>query len=317
VLDGYASARNVLQHDDVKARPVVPGNFLFITRRVTQRQFLLRPDDETNNAFLYCLIEAAQRFDIQIILAQMMSNHYHAALYDPHGHEVEFREHFHKMLARSQNALRGRWENFWSSEESCVIEVMSADDLLDKLVYIATNPVKDFLVDKVHHWPGPNFVKALLNGTPMKARRPKHFFRENGPMPTEVELVLGLPDHVEGKEAFLATLRRRIEQVEDELEQERLRTGRGIVGRRRVLRAHPEDSPTSHEPRRGMRPRVAARNKWLRIMTLQRNKEWQLEYRDARAKWLLGLPVEFPPGTYWLRRFAGVTVRDSTSSIAN
>jgi len=32
-----------------------------ITRRCTQRQFLMRPDDETNNAFIYCLAEAASR----------------------------------------------------------------------------------------------------------------------------------------------------------------------------------------------------------------------------------------------------------------
>jgi putative transposase len=100
-------------------RPVLPGRFLFITCtwRCTQRQFLLRPDDETNNAFTYCMAEAAQRCELDIILPQMMSNHHHTAAYDRHGREVEFREHFHKLMAKSQNALRGRWENLWSSEE--------------------------------------------------------------------------------------------------------------------------------------------------------------------------------------------------------
>src|SRR5215212_10204097 len=42
-------------------RQVLPGQFYLITRRCTQRQFLLRPDRDTNNAFTYCLIEAAQR----------------------------------------------------------------------------------------------------------------------------------------------------------------------------------------------------------------------------------------------------------------
>lgn len=297
-------------------RPVIPGNFLFITRRVTQRQFILRPDDETNNAFVYCLAEAAARFDVQVLLSQMMSNHHHTLVYDPYGHDVEFREHFHKMMARSQNALRGRWENMWSSEETCVIEVMSADDILDKLVYIATNPVKDGLVEKVHQWPGPNFVQPLLNGTPMKARRPSHFFRAQGPMPEEVELVLRLPDHLQSRDVFLAELKRRIAAFEEECARERLKTGCRVVGRGRIRRASWRDSPTSHEPRRELRPRVAARNKWLRLMTLQRNKEWQLEYRAARAAWLAGEPVEFPFGTYWLRRFAGVPVR-SADVLAN
>jgi hypothetical protein len=58
---------------------------------------------------------------------------------DRHGQEVEFREHLHKLTAKLQNALRGRWENMWSSKQPCVVEAMSAEDLLDKLVYIATN----------------------------------------------------------------------------------------------------------------------------------------------------------------------------------
>lgn len=44
-------------------REVLPARFYMITRRCTQRQFLLRPDRETNNNFLYCLAEAAARFD--------------------------------------------------------------------------------------------------------------------------------------------------------------------------------------------------------------------------------------------------------------
>lgn len=290
------------------ARPVIPGRFLFITRRCTQRQFLLRPDDETNNAFVYCLAEAASRFNIDIVLPQMMSNHGHTVLYDAHGNEAQFREHFHKMLAKSQNALRGRWENFWASEESCVIEVIDAADLLDKVVYTATNPVKDGLVEKVHHWPGPNFVAALLSGRPMRATRPKHFFRPDGTMPEHVELRVKLPDHFEAKEAFLAELRLRIRAVEQKCAEERQRSGRTVIGRRRVLRQSWRESPSSYEPRRRLRPRVAARNKWLRTAALQRNKEWQRAYRDARERWLEGQEVEFPYGTYWLRRFANVNV---------
>jgi REP-associated tyrosine transposase len=44
-------------------------------------------------------------------------------------------------------------------------------------------------------------------------------------------------------------------------------------------------------------------------MALMRNKDWQIEYREARANWLTGLPAMFPHGTYWLRRFASVHVK--------
>lgn len=289
-------------------RPVFPGRFLFITRSTTQRTFLLRPDEETNNAFTYLLGDAANRTGIDLILSQMMANHHHTSLYDAEGRYVEFMEHFHKFTAKSQNALRGRWENLWDTDEPCVVELLTRDELLDKLVYIATNPVKDGLVEKVHHWPGPNFLGALLNGRPMKAHRPKHFFRDDGPMPEAVELALKLPDSFEGKDEFLAELRRRIAEVEEACALERQRTGRRVLGRRAVLRQSWRDSPTSRLPRRGLRPRLAARNKWQRIAALQRNKQWQAEYREARARWLAGKVYSFPYGTYWLRRFANVIV---------
>jgi REP element-mobilizing transposase RayT len=290
-------------------RPVFPGRFLFITRSCTQREFLLRPDDETNNAFVYLLGEAAQALGMVVVLSQMMSNHHHTILYDPDGRNVEFRERFHKLVAKSQNALRGRWENLWSSEEPCIVELFDRKDLLDKLVYVATNPVKDGLVAKVHQWPGPKFVAALLNGKPLRAHRPKHFFRDDGPMPEAVELVLKLPDHFEGKDEFLAEFRQRIGEFEVTRARERQQTGRRVAGRRRILKQSWRNSPTSHEPRRNLRPRVAARNKWLRIAALQRNHEWQAAYREARKRWLADEPIEFPYGTYWLRRFANVRVK--------
>jgi REP element-mobilizing transposase RayT len=107
-----------------RPRPVVPDSLPIVNRRCTQRQFLLRPDDETNNAFVYCLAVAAQRCEVEIILPQMMSNHHHTAMYDPKRQHTEFREYFHGLFARCQNAWRGRWENLWSDEEPCVVEMI-------------------------------------------------------------------------------------------------------------------------------------------------------------------------------------------------
>jgi len=54
-------------------RQVLPGQFYLVTRRYMQRQFMLRPDTETNNAFTYCLIEAAQRCQIEVILPPVLA----------------------------------------------------------------------------------------------------------------------------------------------------------------------------------------------------------------------------------------------------
>lgn len=39
-----------------------------------------------------------------------------------------------------------------------------------------------------------------------------------------------------------------------------------------------------------------------------RNKCFVAAYRAARIAWLAGIPTVFPPGTYWLHRFAGVPI---------
>ena len=197
-------------------RQVLPRQFYLVTRRCTQRQFLLRPDAETNNAFKYALIEAAQRTQIDVVLPCAMSNHYHAVIFDRHGTYPEFVEHFHKMFARSQNALRGRWENFWSSEQVCVVRLVDREDVMDKLVYTATNPVKDGLVDKVHHWPGVNGLGALLAGRPLRADRPYHFYRRNGAMPAAVELRLTIPPELGPEAEVLEELRQRVAATEAE-----------------------------------------------------------------------------------------------------
>jgi putative transposase len=289
-------------------RQVLPRQFYLVTRRCTQRQFLLRPDPKTNNAFTYALIEAAQRTQIDVLLPCAMSNHYHAVIFDRFGRYPEFIEHFHKMFARSQNVLRGRWENFWSSEQVCVVRLVDREDVMDKLVYTATNPVKDGLVDKVHHWPGVNGLAALLGGRPLRADRPRHFYRQDGAMPKAVELRLTIPAELGPEAEVLAELRQRVVDAETALATERQRTGARVYGRRAVLQQSWHGRPTSAEPRRNLRPRIAARSKWSRIEAMQRNRNFVEDYTAARHAWRAGATFLFPAGTYWLSRHARVGI---------
>jgi hypothetical protein len=289
-------------------RPVFPGKFYKLTRRCTQRQFLLRPDEQMNNAFVYCLAEAALRFDIDLIVSQQMSNHHHTDLFDRYGHIIEFTEHFHKMLAKCVNALRGRWENMWSTESPCIVELVEPSDVIEKIVYTATNPVLDHLVERVHHWPGAKLVHAMLAQEPLHATRPKFFFRDDGEMPETVSLQFTIPPELGEPEAVLAQVRERIAAVEAQQARIRIDECTRIVGRRGILRQSWHASPATYEPRRNLRPRVAARSKWARIEALQRNRTFVNAHRRARDWMLAGILVPFPAGTYWLRRFVGVPV---------
>jgi putative transposase len=289
-------------------RQVLPHQFYLVTRRCSRREFLLRPDPATNNAFLYCLINAALRCDIDVLMVCVMSNHYHAVIYDRAGRYPEFIEHVHKLVARSQNALRGRWENLWSSEQTCVVKLVGREAVMDKLVYTATNPIQAHLVERVHHWPGVNSLAALLSGRSLRATRPLHFFRPNGAMPDAVELALNLPSELGPAGAVLAELRDRVRMVEVERAAQRHRTGTRVLGRRSVLAQSWRKRPMISEPRRNLRPAVASRSQWARIETLMRNRRFAVEYASARERWRAGAAAVFPPGTYWLQRFASVPV---------
>jgi hypothetical protein len=279
-----------------------------VTRRCTQRQFLLRPDPETNNNVVYCLAEAAARFEIDVLLPSVLSNHHHTVVFDRHGRIVEFVEHFHKMLAKCQNALRGRWENMWSSEQVCVVRLVGTEDIVRKLVYVASNPVQEHLVSRVCHWPGVNGLKVLLSRQPIRAIRPPHFFRSGGGMPETVTLHMALPPELGDHETFLAELRAGVAAAEAAAEADRHRNGTRVIGRRGILRQDWRDSPTSREPRRNLRPQIAARSRWRRAEALLRRKDFLLAYSEARLSWIRGETSSFPIGTYWLRRFAAVPI---------
>jgi hypothetical protein len=73
-------------------RAIVPGRRYMITRRCFERRFFMRPDRETNNAFIYCLALAAHKASISIVCVGTLSNHYHAVVVDNHGRLPQFLE---------------------------------------------------------------------------------------------------------------------------------------------------------------------------------------------------------------------------------
>jgi putative transposase len=291
-------------------RQIIAGRVYMVTRRCTQRQFLLRPDAATTNAFFYCLAFAAQQTNMDVVAFLAHSNHHHTVVLDRDGRMPEFLERFHKLFAKHQNALRGRWENFWASEATSVVELPNRDDVLAKMTYVLTNPVKDHLVERAHHWPGASSLRANLRGRALHASRPLRFFRRDGDLPESVTLECIRPPGYESltQEAWRALLAGKIREVEAAAALSRANRGFRILGRARVLRQRPTDRPASREPRRQLSPRVASLNKWARIEALRRNKTFVAAYQHARILWQAGLDALFPVGTYWLRRFAGVPV---------
>ena len=283
-------------------REVVVGGNSMATRRCSERRFFLLPREDTKQNFFYCLALAAKRYEVKVIFTLASTNHHHTGVHDPHGRLPDFMEHFHKLLARCQNAQWGRHEAMWASEQANVVQLIEGEDVLQKLVYALTNPVKDDLVEKAHHWPGASSLESMRRGTPIVARRPRHFFSEESHLPETIELEFHRPAEFESwtHEEWVTEIDRRIAVVEDEAARRRQQEGRRVLGRKGVLRQSWKSCPRSIEPRRGPKPRVSTSSKWARAETKQRRRAFLDAYRRARDALMNGqLPIVFPEGTYW------------------
>jgi putative transposase len=289
-----------------RPRQVLAGNFYLITRRCAQRMFLLRPDAVTRNAFIYCLAIAAKLVGIDVIATCAMSNHHHTVIYDRFGLFPKFIEHFHKLLARSQNALRGRSENFWAARQCSVVRLVDRAAVMKEIVYCLSNPVKDMLVAKVHQWPGANSFVAMRRREPLAATRPLHFFLANGKMEATATLTLAIPDVLGSADDVIREIEAGVLAVEEQCATERAKTGASVLGVRAVKKQSWRATAASDEPRNKLSPTIACRDLEERSIALHELREFFAAYRIARQVWLTGHPVTFPPGTYALKRFSAL-----------
>src|SRR5690606_10812830 len=80
-----------------------------LTRRVSNRFFLLKPDGsrEMDQLFLYALGLVAAKHGILVHAACVLSNHFHLVVTDLRGVLPQFLKEFHQYLALSVKAFRG------------------------------------------------------------------------------------------------------------------------------------------------------------------------------------------------------------------
>jgi len=275
-----------------------------LTRRCAERRFYLRPSKAVEQAFLYCLAVAAQRYGIVVYWVCVLSNHYHMGILDVQGNYPQFLQFFHGLLARCLNVHLSRWENLWSAEQCGVLHLGDCEAIFDKMIYSLTNPVKAQLVDKVAHWPGINSLYHQLNDRPVVVSQPRWFFDSDGDMPDEVELRFARPSEFAelSEDEWREKIGAAVALQEKKAAQERTRTNGRIAGRKAILHQSPFSCPRTSTERRGMRPRVASRNQWRRIELLHANKLFLRSYRTAFEDRRSGnVDVEFPYGTYQLR----------------
>ena len=290
------------------ARPVYKDARLMVTKRVHGREFRLRPCKEINAIIRYVVAVVAERTGIRLACIVAMSNHWHLILSDPEGNICEFTRDCHALIARAINAEFGDFEGIWSSEQTSHVACVEPRDMVDKIAYAMANPVEAELVAHGKNWPG---VRRAWPAKPLQVRRPEKFFRDEndgGTWPETAVLELSRPPGYDelSDDELAALINEAIEKREAKFRREVRSSGRTFLGRRGVLRQSRYGRPKSSERRFEISPRVACKNKWLRIERLQHDGEWRESYAQSLLRWRRGdRETEFPHGTYKMRVLHG------------
>jgi putative transposase len=288
-------------------RQILAGTTYLLTRRCAQRQFLLRPAKATSAIFLYVLALAARRFGVRVHAFCVLSNHFHLIVTDLDARLPAFSQYLDALVARALNAFLGRWESFWAPASYSAVALTSPSDIVDKAAYVLANPVAAGLVRRGREWPGLWSAPGQIGAAPITARRPGTFFRPDSYLPEAVDLQFTVPDGFESADDFRSRLCEALASLEDEALRRLAADGRKVVGAERVLAEGTAARSRPGEPRRQMKPRVAARDKWKRIEALSRLVRFLDDYRAAWAAWRAGRrDVVFPLGTYLLSVMHGV-----------
>ena len=293
-------------------RRVVPGATYLVSRRCTQREFLLKPSVLTNLIFKFVLAVAAARYGVLIHAVCVMSNHVHLVLTDPGANLPDFSRLLDGVVAKAMNALYGRWENFWAPSSYSAVTLVSPEDIVEKVAYTLANPAAADLVERGKEWPGVWSDPRLIGGPGELVPRPGHYFDEEGSMPETATLVFSAPAGFESVETFRALVIARVTALEQQAAEERKTDRVAVLGARRVLKQRHTDRPAPGEPRRSLNPRIAAKDKWKRIEALGRLVSFLQEHREALLRFCRGeRRVHFPHGTYLMRVRFGVACASS------
>lgn len=195
-------------------RCIRPGRTWLVTRRTSQRRYLLRPDADGTSQSLYWYTTAvyAQKFGIKVHAVQVLSTHLHEVLTDLRGKLPAFLRERNRALANALKAHR-RWpeEVFQRAPASCV-ELYGPEAIVNAIAYTLANCVEAGLAASPAAWPGVTTNVEDVGRRVVRVLRPKMYFDSKNPVwPAEVSLPIDTPPLLEqtfgNTKAALAKLR--------------------------------------------------------------------------------------------------------------
>jgi hypothetical protein len=167
----------------------------------------------------------------------------------------DFMGYLNSNLAR-EVCLLADWEDKVWARRYRAIEVSDEPEAQrERLKYILSHGVKEFLVEKALEWPGVHAARALLDGQPLEGlwfdrtqeygarRRGEEHERDRFTTPETVTLSpLPCWEHLpaEQQKEKIAEL---VREVEEEAAAQRKATGKPVLGRAAVLKQNPHERP--------------------------------------------------------------------------
>jgi putative transposase len=288
-------------------RPVPANRTWFITRRCSQRFFLLLPLPVVKQAFEYCLARAANENGVLLHSWTVMSNHYHLVLTDPLGRLPAFEQQLNSLVARILNHHWQRRGGFWEIGSYDRVEPLTNDAIVENIVYTLANPVTAGVVARARRWDGASSV-ALEFGQSRRVSRPD--FLRDGELIETLHLVAP-PSDIRSTAELNLYVRERLHAREREVADDFAGQGRRFLGMASALALPWTTTPNSTEPARTLRPRFATRDGAIMLQAIASWKAWIEQYRQAWTTLRAGVrDVVFPSGTYMLRVRYGIAVAD-------
>ena len=290
-----------------------PGQYYLITTRCHQARFFLRPDPALNDAVLEWLARAQQAFpDLCLHAVCVMSNHLHLIVHDQRGELAAWASFFLGNLARAVNRIRRRSGTFFERRYAAE-PILDTEALIDRLIYVVTNPVKAGLCRRANQWPGivlwaPDgiAVEWRISWIDRESQRRATTSARNGNR-SEAPKAQGrlriepLRDH----EASPLNLGEAVRSREQEFAAERRAGRRRTLTKSRVLAQSWHAAP--RQPKRTPRPLCHASDPALRRAFIEAFQEFVALFRDASEQLRSGIRSalfpdwSYPPGRPLLR----------------
>jgi REP element-mobilizing transposase RayT len=289
----------------------IPGGTYLVTRTVLERRFLLRPGALTNEVVTYCLFRAAERHDVLVHAVSVQANHFHAVVTDTAGQLSDFMHWFSRHVALclmehyATTHPHRQLEGIWTKQPFSATLLLTREAIIDKVVYVLTNPVKDGQVRDYRKWPGVTSRPSDWLVPVRCARRPELYFDRDDKRHRTVAARVTIPrqladrtpaDFVRDVEAMLADEHKAIAAT-------MAAKGRAFMGAKAVLRQDPFEAPNSRRPRYGRNPRLAAGGSREALQQgIAALRHFRERYRRAWNEFRNNAHAVFPAGTYLMRR---------------